>query len=51
MIKKTKNLNEIPENERWLYKNKEALAAVTKGLAQAAKGEFGKDPRKKLTKL
>lgn len=34
----------IPEREAWLYKNKEALAAVRKGLEQARKGEYSNTP-------
>ena len=30
---------EIPARERWLFKNKKALAAVREGLAQSARGE------------
>lgn len=30
----------IPESEAWLYRNPEALAAVRKGLADAAKRNF-----------
>ncbi len=30
---------EIPERERWLYKNQEALAMVEEGLRQSARGE------------
>ncbi len=34
----------IPQKEAWLYKNKEALASVLKGLEQAKKGQFANDP-------
>ena len=30
---------EIPARERWLFENKEAMAAVLKGLEQSAKGQ------------
>lgn len=36
----------IPIRERWLYRNKEALAKVQEGLGQARAGEFVKDPTK-----
>jgi hypothetical protein len=32
----------IPEREAWLYDNKEALAAVRRGLKQATEGKFAK---------
>ena len=35
---------DIPKKEKWLYKNKEALASVKEGLAQAAKGYFFESP-------
>jgi hypothetical protein len=31
----------IPAAEAWLYRNKEALAAVRRGLAEAAAGDVG----------
>jgi hypothetical protein len=31
--------HEIPARERWLYKNKEALASVLKGLQQSKEGK------------
>lgn len=34
----------IPEREMWLQTNKQAMAAVRKGLAQAASGKFSKTP-------
>lgn len=34
----------IPEREAWLYKNKEALSRVRKGLEQARNGHFSKSP-------
>jgi hypothetical protein len=34
----SKELLDIPERERWLWKNPEALALVKTGLKQAAKG-------------
>lgn len=34
----------IPEREAWLYENKEALARVRKGLAQAKGRQFAKAP-------
>lgn len=34
----------IPEREAWLYKNKEALESVRRGLAQARAGNFVKGP-------
>jgi hypothetical protein len=33
----------VPDHELWLYKNKKALAAVEKGLAQAKSGNLEKD--------
>ncbi len=35
-------LNLIPPSEAWLYKNKQALESVQKGLKQAAKGKIRK---------
>lgn len=32
-------LVEIPEKERWLYKNPEALAMVEQGLRESAEGK------------
>lgn len=32
----------IPDCEKWLYKNKEALAKVLKGLKQAKQGKVNK---------
>ena len=34
----------IPEREAWLYENKEALAAVRNGLAQARSGKAAAGP-------
>ncbi len=34
----------IPEREMWLYKNKDALAMVERGLAEARAGNFNKNP-------
>ena len=34
----------IPEDEAWLYANKEALEEVREGLAQARRGEVVKGP-------
>ena len=34
----------IPEKEAWLYKNKEALGKVRRGLAQARERRFCKTP-------
>ena len=34
----------VPQREEWLWKNAEALDAVTKGIEQAAKGQFAKNP-------
>jgi ABC-type nitrate/sulfonate/bicarbonate transport system substrate-binding protein len=34
----------IPEREAWLYKNKDALKRVRKGLEQAREGEFSEAP-------
>ena len=33
----------IPESEAWLYKNKQALSSVRKGLAEAQGRQFAKD--------
>jgi hypothetical protein len=38
-IKKPKLSARIPPDEAWLYKNPEALAAVRRGLQQAAEGK------------
>ena len=35
-------MHAIPESEAWLYKNKEALASVYKGLDDAKKGKIKK---------
>jgi geranylgeranyl pyrophosphate synthase len=35
-------LIEIPASEMWLYKNKEALQSVQKGLEDAAEGKISK---------
>ncbi|MDP2157500.1 MAG: hypothetical protein Q8K68_07325 [Nitrospirota bacterium] len=35
-------LNLIPSSEAWLYKKKEALESVQRGLKQAAKGKVSK---------
>lgn len=37
-------LEELPERERWLFKNPEHLEAVLKGIDQAKKGQFAKNP-------
>ncbi len=37
-----KPLVEIPASEAWLYKNKEALKSVKKGLEQAGQGKISK---------
>jgi hypothetical protein len=34
----------IPEKEMWLYKNEAAMGSLKRGLDQARKGKFGKDP-------
>jgi hypothetical protein len=34
----------IPERERWLYKNPEAMALLEIGLAQVRAGEFSDSP-------
>jgi hypothetical protein len=34
----------VPEKEAWLYANQTAHAQVTKGIAQAAKGQFAPEP-------
>jgi hypothetical protein len=34
----------VPEREMWLYKNKKALAAVKRALAQLKAGKFSKRP-------
>ena len=34
----------IPQREAWLYKNKEALSRVRKGLEQAREGNFSESP-------
>jgi hypothetical protein len=41
-------LDLIPSSERWLYKNKQALESVQKGLRQAAKGKIRKQNLDKL---
>ena len=35
-------LDIIPSSEKWLYKNKQALESVQRGLKQAAKGKLRK---------
>jgi hypothetical protein len=37
---------EIPASELWLYKNKSALEAVTKGIEQSISGQLKKRVRK-----
>jgi hypothetical protein len=45
-VKKQKDLRRVPKEERWLYKNKEALASVKRGLKDAAEGRVSKlDPK------
>lgn len=39
---------EIPASEAWLFKNKKALAAVKRGLQQAAEGKISKLDLKSL---
>ena len=34
----------IPEREAWLFRNPKALAAVRRGLAEAAEGRFAEGP-------
>jgi hypothetical protein len=34
----------LPERELWLYKNKDAKAAVFEGLEQASRGQFADNP-------
>ena len=34
-----KRIYTIPDKEAWLYRNKEALASLKKGLAQARQGK------------
>lgn len=34
----------VPEREAWLWNNPEALDSVTKGIEQAAKGQFAENP-------
>jgi hypothetical protein len=34
----------IPEREAWLYKNKEALSRVRKGLEEAREGDLSESP-------
>jgi len=36
----------VPDRELWLHKNKQALAEVERGLADAAAGRFAKSPPK-----
>lgn len=38
------SLEEIPERERWLYENPEALASVQRGLEEARRGEYAEAP-------
>ena len=41
----------VPVSEAWLYKNKEALALVAEGLAQAKAGKLVKEPLAKVSWL
>jgi hypothetical protein len=41
---------EVPADERWLHENKEALASVRKGLADAKAGRLTRMPFKKYLK-
>ena len=34
----------IPEREAWLYENRDAKEAVSRGIAQAKQGRFAKGP-------
>ena len=34
----------VPQREEWLWKNAKALDSVTKGIEQAAKGQFAENP-------
>ncbi len=34
----------VPQGEAWLHRNQTAAASVARGLEQAAKGQFAKNP-------
>ena len=44
----TQKMEDIPERERWLWKNKDAMAAIERGFKQAEAGELTEIPSKYL---